>query len=92
MNIASQEKTEPLHLSDNDRKITGVCGGIAAHFSWNSDMLRGAWILASALTGILPGIILYWIMSVLMGSKPSDKETLLMTIEEAERRFGPTRD
>lgn len=47
-----------LYLSDKDRKIAGVCGGLADYFGIDSTIVRILWALAVMVSyGI--GFILY---------------------------------
>lgn len=34
-----------LYLSDTDKKISGVCGGIAEYFGIDSTLVRLAWVI-----------------------------------------------
>ena len=34
-----------------DKKIAGVCGGIAKHFGWDVSMVRIAYVILTFLTG-----------------------------------------
>lgn len=47
-----------LHLS-TDKKLSGVCGGIAEYFSIDPTVVRVAWVLVTVLSGFFPGIIAY---------------------------------
>lgn len=55
-----------LYLSTKDRKISGVCGGIAEYFDVDSSVVRLAWILVTILTGIVPGIIGYIVAAIVI--------------------------
>ncbi|MBR5189106.1 MAG: PspC domain-containing protein [Paludibacteraceae bacterium] len=35
-----------------DKKIAGVCGGIAKHFGWDVSMVRIAYVILTFLTGL----------------------------------------
>ncbi len=48
-----------LFLSETDKKICGVCGGIAEYFEIDSTLVRLAWVLLSLFTVAFPGIIAY---------------------------------
>ncbi|MGL4952214.1 MAG: PspC domain-containing protein [Culicoidibacterales bacterium] len=56
----------PLYKSKTDRTITGVCGGIAEYFGFNSQTLRIIFIL-----GIFFGlsIFFYLALAILMPEK-----------------------
>lgn len=47
-----------LYLSDKDRKIAGVCGGLAEYFGIDSTIVRILWALA-VLVSYGTGFILY---------------------------------
>lgn len=59
-----------LHLSKTDKKIAGVCGGIAESVNIDSTIIRLIWILGSLLSAGI-GIVLY-IICMLVFSKPAD--------------------
>lgn len=53
-----------LYLSDTDRKIAGVCGGLAEYFGIDSTIIRILWALAVLVsygTGFL-AYILFWLI------------------------------
>jgi phage shock protein C len=56
-----------LCKSKVDKKIFGVCGGIAEFFDWDSTMVRLAWVLFTILGG--SGIIAYIIAALVMPYK-----------------------
>lgn len=47
-----------LYLSDKDRKIAGVCGGLADNFGIDSTIVRILWALA-VMVSYGTGFILY---------------------------------
>ncbi len=59
-----------LYLSETDKKIAGVCGGIAQSVNIDSTIIRLIWVLGSLLSAGI-GIILY-IICMLVFSKPTD--------------------
>lgn len=59
-----------LYLSDTDKKIAGVCGGLAEYMEVDSTLIRVAWILLTIFTAVVPGIIAYFLMAVIMPHKP----------------------
>ena len=60
-----------LYLSETDKKIAGVCGGIAESINIDSTIIRLIWILGSLLSAGI-GIVLY-IICMLVFSKSSDE-------------------
>lgn len=57
-----------LYLSEKDKKISGVCGGIAEYFDVDSTIIRLAWVLFAIFGGT--GIIAYIIASFIMPVNP----------------------
>ncbi|PIQ61855.1 MAG: hypothetical protein COV99_07845 [Bacteroidetes bacterium CG12_big_fil_rev_8_21_14_0_65_60_17] len=55
-----------LTKSTHDRKIAGVCGGLAEYFEIDSTIVRVAWVLLSILSTGFPGLILYVILAFVM--------------------------
>ena len=55
-----------LSRSRNDRVLTGVMGGIARRFGWNSTLVRVLFVLVSILSAAFPGIVVYLILWLLM--------------------------
>mgnify|MGYP000940203561 CR=1 FL=1 len=55
-----------LYLSDTDKKISGVCGGIAEYFDIDSTLIRLAWVLLSLFTAGFPGLIAYILASLII--------------------------
>ena len=63
--------SRPLRLSRRNRKIAGVCGGMASYFMVDSTVVRVAWIVLTVVPGaILFGVIAYVVAWIAM---PSDK-------------------
>jgi phage shock protein C len=63
-----------LFLAERDKKISGVCGGIATYFGVDSTVIRLAWIIFTVLTGVLPGIIAYIIAAIVMPKEAEVKD------------------
>lgn len=59
-----------LYLSQNDSKISGVCGGIAEYFGVDSTIIRLLWILFTIATGFVGGIIAYLIALIVIPRMP----------------------
>ncbi len=65
-----------LYKSSADKKIDGVCGGIAAYFKVDSTIIRVAWVLVSVFAAV-PGIVAYAACCILLPKEPEN------VIEEA---------
>jgi phage shock protein PspC (stress-responsive transcriptional regulator) len=57
-----------LYRSRNDRKLAGICGGIAEHFGWDPTLVRLGWILLTLMGG--SGVLIYLILWVVMPEAP----------------------
>ena len=57
-----------LYKSSEDKKLCGVCAGIAEYFELDSTLIRLAWVVFTLLGG--SGIIAYIIAAIVMPKKP----------------------
>lgn len=55
-----------LYRSKEDKKLTGLCGGIGEYFGIDSTVIRVLVILASLATAIFPAVIVYFVISVIV--------------------------
>ncbi len=46
-----------LHLSSTDKKVAGVCGGIAEYFNFDPTLVRIIWVLLCLMGFSIPVII-----------------------------------
>ena len=53
-----------LYKSSTDRKLAGVCGGIAAYFDIDSTIVRLVWVILVACFGT--GILAYLLAMLVM--------------------------
>ena len=67
-----------LYLSSDDKKIFGLCGGVAEYFETDPTLIRLAWIVLTIITGIVPGVIAYFVAAMVVPSQP---------VDEAKRQF-----
>jgi phage shock protein PspC (stress-responsive transcriptional regulator) len=63
-----------LYLSDTDKKISGVCGGIAEYFDIDSTLVRLAWIFLLLPTAFVGGIVAYFLAAAIIPRRPYDAE------------------
>lgn len=68
MNVLGGIMNKRLYKSKTDRKISGVCGGIANYFDIDPTLVRVAWVLFSLAYG--SGIIAYIIFALVMPEEP----------------------
>ena len=57
-----------LYRARSDRKLAGVCAGIADYFGWDPTLVRVGWIVLTLLGG--SGILLYLILWLVMPEAP----------------------
>ena len=67
-----KDKNKKLYLSNKDKKIAGVCGGIAKYLGLDSTVVRLVWILLVLLWGF--GIIAYLIAWLVIPRNPNPNE------------------
>ena len=53
-----------LHKSATDRKISGVCGGLAEYFNVDPTVVRLLWVVLSCMGG--SGVLAYLVASIIM--------------------------
>lgn len=58
-----------LYLSESDKKIGGVCGGLAKYFNIDSTIVRVLWIIAFFAWGV--GLLAYLISWAVIPRSPS---------------------
>jgi phage shock protein C len=59
-----------IYLSDKDKKIAGVCGGIAEYFDVDSTIVRLLVVFIALVTAVIPAIITYLIAALIIPKKP----------------------
>jgi phage shock protein PspC (stress-responsive transcriptional regulator) len=59
-----------LFLSNNDKKIAGVCGGIAEYFAVDPTLVRLLTAAACLVTGILPLVVGYLLAWAIIPHRP----------------------
>ncbi|HLC69903.1 MAG TPA: PspC domain-containing protein [Patescibacteria group bacterium] len=55
-----------LYRSKTDRKIAGVCGGLAEYFDIDSTLCRLAYLFLLIITGVVPFVLLYIVAAIIM--------------------------
>ncbi len=56
-----------LYRSRTNRKICGVCGGIAEYLELDPTVIRALWILLCCMAGL--GVFGYFLLAVIMPSE-----------------------
>ena len=57
-----------LYKSSTDKKLAGVCGGLAVYFNIDSTLVRLGWVVFSLLGG--SGLLAYIIAAIIMPDRP----------------------
>lgn len=60
-----------LYLSDTDKKIAGVCGGIGETFGIDPTVVRLLVVLLAISTAVIPTVIAYCIAWIIIPHKPA---------------------
>ena len=55
-----------LYRSMADKKLCGVCGGLAEYFDIDPTLVRLLWICASLFTAGFPGLLAYIVCALVM--------------------------
>ena len=58
-----------LYKSVKDRKLTGVCGGIAEYFDIDSNIVRILWLILVLCAGT--GLLAYIICAIVLDDNPN---------------------
>ena len=61
-----------LYRSRNDRKLAGVCAGIAEYLEVDPTVARVLYLLGTIMTGFFPGIFIYFALALIMPKEPLD--------------------
>jgi phage shock protein C len=67
-----------LMRSRADRKIAGVCAGLAQHFDLDVTLVRILAIFITLATGVCPGVVTYLLAWIIVPSEPELKPALAM--------------
>jgi phage shock protein C len=69
--LSAARPTKKLRRSATDRKIAGVCGGIAEYFEIDSTLVRVIWVLAILVPiPLLPAFLGYFVAWLVMPKSP----------------------
>ena len=64
-----KESVKRLYLSDRDKKVAGVCGGIAEYFEVDPTLVRLLWVIFT-LASFGAGVFAYIIAAILLPHRP----------------------
>lgn len=55
-----------LYLSESDKKISGVCGGIGEYFDIDSTLVRLGWVVLTVFSAGIGGLLVYIVASIII--------------------------
>lgn len=58
-----------LYRSRENRKLAGVCAGIAEFFNVDPTLVRVIWLIMTLVSGVVPGVVAYIICIGIIPSK-----------------------
>ncbi len=59
-------KNKKLYRSSTDKKICGVCAGVANFFDIDPTLVRAIYALVTFFSGSFPGVIVYFILAFII--------------------------
>ena len=62
-----------LYKSETDKKLDGVCAGVAEYFELDPTIVRAGYTLITIITGVIPGIVAYVVLAAIMPPKSQVK-------------------
>ena len=62
------DATRKLYRSNSNRKLAGVCGGLAEYFNLDATLIRVLFVLLAVLGG--SGVVLYVAMWIIVPKQP----------------------
>jgi len=63
-------QTRKLYRSRTNRKLAGVCGGLAQYFTMDATLIRVLFVVLAVLGG--SGLVIYLAMWILVPEEPHD--------------------
>lgn len=70
-----------IYRSESDRKIAGVCGGIAEYFDLDSTLVRLAWAIFVLCAGT--GILAYFLAALII---PNESEVEMVIKKQNKKK------
>lgn len=59
-----------LYRSEKNKMLYGVIGGLGEYFETDPTLFRLIYVLVTAFTGFIPGIVAYFIAALVIPQKP----------------------
>jgi phage shock protein C len=67
-NRSAMAQTRRLYRSGTNRKLAGVCGGLAQYLNTDATLIRVLFVVLALLGG--PGLVIYLLMWILIPEEP----------------------
>jgi phage shock protein C len=64
----AMDSTRKLYRSKTDRKVAGVCGGLAQYFNIDATLIRVLFVVLAVLGG--SGVVLYLALWIIVPKEP----------------------
>lgn len=61
-------QTRRLYRSRTNRKLAGVCGGLAQYFNTDATLIRALFVVFALLAG--PGLVVYLVLWIVVPEEP----------------------
>jgi phage shock protein C len=61
-------ETRKLYRSKTDRKVAGICGGLAQYFNLDATLIRVLFVVLAVLGG--SGLVIYLVMWIIVPKEP----------------------
>lgn len=59
-----------VYLSRTNRQFMGVCGGIAEYLNIDPTVVRVVWVIGTAVTGFMLGVLVYLACAFIIPETP----------------------
>lgn len=70
-----------LYRSSTDKKVCGVCGGLAEYFGCDSTVIRIIFVLAMLFLALFGGLIVYFALALIIPVKPIEPPRKVVDVE-----------
>jgi phage shock protein C len=68
--VGTVPQPKKLMRSRSDRKIAGVCAGLAQYLGWDIALVRILTVFITLLAGVFPGVIAYILAWIIVSEEP----------------------
>jgi len=55
-----------------DKKLCGVCGGLAEYFDLDPTLVRLLWLVLTLFSTVFPGVLAYLVCALIVPQKPDN--------------------